>query len=193
MRRALTVVSSLVVAMFAAFVFAACSSAAPAPPSGAASIVVITDSVGDQIAADLERILGRSVDRDAVPESGYLSASPAAVADRVTDAPTSTTVFVLALGAADVNSAAPADIRDAAIAQALAAASARAGQVVVLAPLVPTGSESSEWRAALRDAAVQFGAVYLDVDVPAAAWDQSRLTTAAATDIATRLANVIDP
>ena len=191
MRRALTLFPALVVAALASLALAACSTAAPAVTAGAGSVAVITDSVGEKIAVDVKQALAQTVNVDAVAESGYLSASPGAVTDRVMSAPESTTVLVLALGAADVNSAAPEEIRNAAIGQALAAASARADRVVVLAPLTPRGTGAAEWRAALRDAAAQFGAAYIDADFPGVVWDQNQLTTAAAAAVAARIADAI--
>ena len=99
---------------------------------------------------------------DAVAGSGYLTASPHAVSDRVEKLSAAT--IVIALGASDVSQASSDETLSAAVTQAVGAASATGARVIVLSPLIPGGGGRQADVISL--AARAAGAEYVDVALP---------------------------
>lgn len=103
---------------------------------------------------------------DAVVGSGYLTASPEAVRDRIAVA-SSQPVVILALGAGDGGAReAPENVLRSAIVDGIGAAVATGARVVVLPPLVPGGDPMVA--SLIREVAAAEGAEFVDVTVPPA-------------------------
>ena len=154
-----------VVALTAAMALAACTPASEqaAPPG----VVVIGDQASTAVVGPswpqlLEADDGIRATVDAVADSGYLTASPGSVGDRV--AAQSGRVVVIALGAADLTRGAQDEALASAVAQGVGAAVGSGAQVLVLSPLVPGGGGPQA--DVIARAAREAGAQYVDVALP---------------------------
>ena len=156
----------MLVALSAAMALAACTPASEqAAPAG---VVVIGDQASTAVVGPswpqlIEADGGIRVTVDAVADSGYLTASPGSVGDRV--AAQSGRVVVLALGAADLTRGAQDEALAAAVAQGVGAAVGTGARVLVLSPLVPGGGGPQA--GVISRAAREAGAEYVDVAIPA--------------------------
>lgn len=111
---------------------------------------------------------GWDVHTDVVPGSGYTTASPASVRDRIAAAEPADTV-IIALGVEDEKRQPPDAVIEASVRDAVTAvrASEAVTRVYVLGPLAP-GHGASAVSAGIAAAAQEAGAMVLPVGVPAA-------------------------
>lgn len=162
--RARAVVATVVV-LSAVMALAACTPVSKqAVPAG---VVVIGDqasttAVGPSWPQLIEADGGIRATVDAVADSGYLTASPGSVGDRV--AAQSGRVVVIALGAADLTRGAQDEALASAVTQGVGAAVGSGARVLVLSPLVPGGGGPQA--DVIARAAREAGAQYVDVALP---------------------------
>jgi hypothetical protein len=140
-----------------------------APPPVVESVLVVADEMSQPTDAPswTDRVVelsGTTVNVDAIAGSGWLTASPQSVADRI--AGQQADVVVLALGATDVLLAVDDQIREIVVRDGVAAATATGGRVFVLPPLVPAGTgQSAAWSQVIATVCSELGAIYLPVDL----------------------------
>lgn len=138
--------------------------------AGAGGTVLV---VGDEFSGGTERAWPQlldstpRLDTDIEDGSGYLTASPSSVRDRLSAVEGEGTI-ILALGAHDLDADAPEAITRSAVRDALTVAQASAGRVLVLPPLDPAASGSSraaELEGILREESASAGAEYVEVEL----------------------------
>lgn len=157
--------AAALVALSAAMALAACTpTSEQAAPAG---VVVIGDQASTAVVGPswpqlIEADGGIRVTVDAVADSGYLTASPGSVGDRV--AAQSGRVVVIALGAADLTRGAQDEALASAVTQGVGAAVGSGARVLVLSPLVPGGGGPQA--DVISRAAREAGAQYVDVALP---------------------------
>lgn len=146
---------------------------------------------------ELGRGLEAEVRSDVVEGSGYLSATPGSLRDRAALVDSRADVVIVALGSQDVDRAVPEDARARVVRDGLSAVAERGAPVVVLPPLVPTGSQeapAAQWRATVEEVAGDLGLLYLDIELTRGAGmvqSDGRLGAEAATLVAERVARAL--
>lgn len=156
-------------------------SSSPGEDSGVGGGTVLL--VGDEYSSGAGRAWPQMLDStprittDTKSGSGYLTASPSSVRDRLSTVKGEGTI-ILAMGAHDLGAGAPESIIRGAVRDALEAAEASSSRVLVLPPLDPAAAGSrraTELEGILREESASVGAEYVDVELRPAAAAQSGL------------------